>query len=200
MKRKHKLLAAGIFTLIVFVALMVISFLPICTVPVESMLTYYEEEIQQESYTVKEKTVREESSQKSEVIFDGYRISVPAGIEFPFTVDKPDTTLTGRYRCSVPASFHLFDATTSHILQEILGTQSTFEFQLPVGEYRARVRENKQWDIEIYIRLALEWTEMEEVTEYKEVTKYRDMPVRVEKQRTVIIEKKVSWWAFVFGD
>jgi len=193
-------LAAGIFTLIVFIALLVISFLPICTVPVENTVTYYEEEMQQEPYTVREEIVREEPRQKSEVIFDGYRISVPAGIEFPFTIDKPNTTLTGSYRCSIPASFHLIDATTSHILEEILGTQSSFEFQLPVGEYRARVRENKQWDIEIYIRLALEWTEMEEVTEYKEITKYRDVPVRVEKQRTVITEKKVSWWAFVFGD
>jgi len=184
----------------VFIALLVISFLHIFTVPVETTETYYEEETQQEPYTVKEEVVREEPRQKSEVIFDGYRTSVPAGLEFPFTIDKPGTTLTGRYRCSIPASFHLFDATTSHILEEILGEQSTFEYQLPVGEYRVRVRENKQWDIEIYVRLVLEWTELEEITEYKEVTKYRDVPVKVEKQRMVITEKKVSWWALVFGD
>jgi hypothetical protein len=192
--------AAGILILIVFIAAVVVSFMPIVSVPVETTETYYEEEVRQESYTIKEEFVKKEPRQKSAVIVDGYHTSVPAGVEFPFTIDKPDTRLTGKYRCPVPASFHIIHSPTSHILHEILGEQSTFEFQLPEGEYRARIRENKKWDIEIYIRLALEWTELEEVTEYREVTKYRDVPFKVEKQRTIITEIKISWWKLVFGD
>jgi len=200
LKRKFILWTAGIFILIVFIAVVIVSFIPIISVPVETTETYYEEEVQQEPYTVKEEVVRKEPRQKSTVIFDGYRISVPAGVTFPFTIDKPGTKLTGKYQCPVPASLHIIHSPTSRILHEILGEQSTFEFQLPEGEYRARIRENKQWDINIYIRLALEWTALEEVTEYREVTKYRDVPVKIEKQRTIITEKKISWWKLVFGD
>ncbi|GAG28032.1 unnamed protein product, partial [marine sediment metagenome] len=38
-----------------------------------------------------------------------------------------------------------------------------------------------------------------ERTETREVTKYRQVPVEVEKQRTVTEYKKVSMWELIFG-
>lgn len=51
--------------------------------------------------------------------------------------------------------------------------------------------------ISLYIQLAYEWDDVE--FETKEVTKYREVPVEVEKQRTVTKYEKVSMWKLLLG-
>jgi len=51
----------------------------------------------------------------------------------------------------------------------------------------------------MYLNLKLRWTEPGKVTKYREVTKYRDVPVTIEKQRTVTEYKRHRFGRYFSG-
>ena len=173
--------------------------IPLKTVPYQTTETYYDTEMKRESYVVDEPYVTEELREKSETIFDGIRIVVPGGVDIYFYVDKPDVRLAARFECPIPGGFYVYSS-SGRIIYEELGAQGAFEIPLPEGKYKARFRESAMWGEQVYIRLAIKWTEIEEVTVHKEVTEYREVPMQVEKQRTVTRYEKVSIWEWLRGD
>ena len=180
------------------VLLCIILAIPLKTVPYQTIETYYETEMKREPYTVNEPYITEELHEKSEILFDDFRLTVPKGVDISFYIDKPDAQLAGSFECTLPGAFYIYSA-SGHILYEKIGvSQETFQISLPEGTYKARFSENVEWGREVHIYLTMKWTELEEVTKYKEATEYREVPVQVEKQRTVTKYKKVSMWEFIF--
>ena len=173
--------------------------IPLQTVPYQITETYYETDTRQESYTVKEPYIVEEVHERTEVLFDEVSLTVPGGVNVPFSINKPDARLAVNFSCSVIGGFHILSK-SGHILYEQLGSHGAFEVSLPEGYYTARFKESLEWSKQVHIRLAMKWDEVEQVTRYKEVTKYRDIPIRVEKQRTITKYKKVSTWEWLFRD
>ncbi len=181
------------------ILLSVIFAIPLTTVPHQTTETYYETEMQQESYVVDEPYVTEELLEKTEVVFDGFRVVVPKGVDVPFCIDKPDSRLAVSFENPVPGGFYIYSS-SGRIVYEELGNRGAFEIPLREGEYKARFRENSLWGEQVYIRVAIKWTDLEEVTRYKEVVEYREVPVQVEKQRTVTEYERVPVWEWLFGD
>ena len=181
------------------VLLSVVFAIPFKTVSYEEIETYWDTEMKQEFYVVNEPYVMQELREKSEVIFDGFQLTVPLGIEILFYVNKPDTRIVCSFENPTSGGVYIFSASSGHIIYEKLGRQGIFEITLPEGDYKARFTENVEWGERAYIRLVKEWTESEDVTMYREVTKYRDVPVKVEKQRAVTKYRKTSIWGVVFG-
>ena len=177
----------------------VIFAIPLKTVPYQTTETYYDTEMKRESFVVDEPHVTEELHEKSETICDGFCTVVPGGVDIHFYVDKPDVRLAAKFECPIPGGFYIYSS-SGRIIYEELGAQGAFEIPLPEGRYKARFRESVMWGEQVYIRLVIKWTETEEVTVYKEVTKYREVPVQVEKQRTVTRHEKVSMWEWLCGD
>jgi hypothetical protein len=187
----------GIALFLAIIIICIIFSLPLKTISYDVVEPYTVTEMKSEPYTVNEPYTEEELVEKTEVVFDEKRLSVPLGINIPFEVDKPDTTLTVHFSSPVQGAFYIFSS-ASHLLYEQYGERGDFEMQLPVGTYTGRFSENTSWSEEIYIRMTLKWTETEEKTLYREVTKYREVPVQVEKQRTTTEYKKVSLWVALF--
>jgi len=192
-----KLTAIGLCSAIVLLCI-VFSF-PLKTVPYQTLETYYETEMQQESYIVSEPYVTEESHEKSEVIFDGFEYVVPSGVNIYFRVNRPNTRVVGSFENPIPGGFYIYSP-SGRVIYEKLGDRGTFEIPLLEGKYRAQFREDVMWSEQVYIKLSLKWAELEQVTRYKEVIKYREVPVQVEKKRTVTEYKKVSMWKYIFDD
>ena len=191
----RKLITIGLGSVIVLIC--ILFAIPLKTVPYQTIETYYETEMKRESYVVNEPYVTEELREKSKIIFDGLCVVVPKGVDIPVDIDKPNTLLVGSFENPIPGAFRIYSS-AGHIIYEELGAQGTFEIPLPEGKYKAQFRESVMWGKQVYIRLTMEWTELEEVTKYKEVTKYREVPVEVEKQRTVTKYEKVSIWGSIF--
>lgn len=173
--------------------------IPLKTVPYQSIETYYDTEMKREPYVADERYVTEELREKSETLFDGSPYSVPSGINIPVSIDKANAQLVGSFELPAPGGFYIYSS-SGRIIYEKLGKRGTFEISLPEGEYEALLRENVMWGEQVYLRLIVKWTELEEVTKYTKVTKYREVPVQVEKQRTVTKYRKASLWKLLFGD
>jgi hypothetical protein len=186
--------AGGIFCL-VLIAL--VFALPVKTVTTSTMESYYITELKQESYTVTEPYMVEEVQEQTRTIADGYYPSVPLGISFPFTVQESNAHLVGSYNNPFTGTFKVI-ALPNKIVWEHLGSRGEIDVMLPEGEYTAVFQENIMWGQDCSIHLAIQWLEPFEATRYREVTKYRDVPVQVEKQRTVITQEKVSLWKYLF--
>jgi len=159
--------------------------------------TYYETEMRQESYVVTERYVTEQLVQKSEVLFEGDCYVVEAVL---FTINRSDATLLGTFE-GPPGAFRIF---TSHhppagkMKYESLGGRGTFDISLGPGEYHTAFSPHPGMEGGMYhLRLTLVWTELEEATEQKQATKYREVPVQVEKQRTVVETRKVPIWELI---
>lgn len=191
-----KLAAIGLGSAIMLTC--IVFAIPLKTVPYQTVETYYETEMETESYVVKEPYVTEEMLEKSTVFFNGFGIVVPDGFDIPFFIDKPNAQLAVTFHNPFPGGLYIYSA--GRIIYEKLGNQGTFEIPLPEGTYKAKFRENLMWGEQVYVRLVVKWTELEEVTRYKERTEYREVPVEVEKQRTVTTYQKVSIWELILGD
>lgn len=155
--------------------------------------TYYETEMRQESYVVSAPYVSKELAEKTETLYDGTPYSVPHGIRVPFSITKPDTKLLGSFELPASGGFYIY-ASAGRIVYEQLGKRGNIDISLPKGEYEALLRERVTWNERVNLRLTLKWTELEEVTKYRDVTKYRQVPVQVEKQRTVTETEEVPFW------
>jgi len=170
--------------------------------------TYYETELRQESYVVSERYVTEELCEKSEVLFEGYT-SVPEhpnpkpGYVVLFSIERSDAILSGIFEGPM-GTFHI---RTSHhppagkMIYEDRGGGGTFEISPSPGDYYAAflghyATGGGKW----YLVLTLEWTELQEVIKHREVTKYHEVPVQVEKQRTVTKTEKVPFWELLFSE
>ena len=187
----------GVAVVLAIILICIIFSIPMKTVSYEVVEPYTVTEMESEPYTVNEPYEEEELVEKTKVLFDETRLSVPLGINIPFEVDKPDTTLNVYFSSPVQGAFYIFTS-ASHILYEQYGERGDFELQLPEGTYTGRFSENHSWSEEIYIRMTLKWTETEKKTLYREVTRYREVPVEVEKQKTRTEYKKVSMWKSLF--
>ena len=184
------LAAAILLTCIVFS-------IPLKDLPYEVQYTYYDSEIKKEPYTVTEPYIAEELHQNTKILFDDFRIVIPAGVNIPFNIDKPGAVLMAYFENSVPGGLYIYSS-VNHIVFEKLGDRGNFEISLPEGNYRALFRENLLWGEHVYVFLAMKWNEMEKVTKYREVIRYRETPVIVEKKRTVTEYQKVSLWKYIF--
>lgn len=191
-----KLIAFGAVCLLVLIS--IIFAFPLKNAPYQVTEIYRTTEMKQESYTDTEPYIVRELTEKTKVLFDEYRLTVPIGIDIPFAIDKPDAQLMVSFECSVPGGFYVFTV-ASHIIYEQRGSSGSFELSLEEGDYKARFSENMMWGEQVHIQLAMQWTEMEEVIKYKEVTKYRDVPVEVEKQRDITEYKNISMWKWLFS-
>ncbi|MBM4445800.1 MAG: hypothetical protein FJ023_00370 [Chloroflexi bacterium] len=190
-----KPLVAGIITAFVLIAL--VFALPLKVISTETIETYYVTEMRQETYSVSEPYAAEEVYEKTNVFADGFYKVIPSGIIVPFNIDKPSAQLVGKFENPIPGSFVIITA-ANRILWETFGTQGSIDLPLSQGKYRARFQENVMWGEDCYIYLAMSWTETQQVTKYKEIIKYREVPVQVEKQRTITKQNRISIWEQIF--
>jgi hypothetical protein len=187
---------AGIVSVLVLIA--VIFALPVKTITTNTVENYYVTETSLEPYMVVEPFIAEEVQEQTRVIADGYYTSVPLGISFPFTVQESNAHLVGSYNNPFTGTFKVI-ALPNKIVWEHLGSRGDIDVMLPEGEYKGVFQENIMWGQDCSIYLAIQWLETVEVTRYREVTKYRDVPVQVEKQRTITTQAKVSLWKYIFS-
>jgi hypothetical protein len=188
---KWKLFIAGIIAALVLIA--IVFSLPLKIISTEITETYYATEIQLEAYTVSEPYLTEEVNEKTKVFADGFYKVNPSGIILPFNIDKPDTQLVGEFENPVAGSFVII-TTPSRIIWETFGSRGSIDLLISPGQYTARFRESVMWGEDCYIYLAAKWTETQQVTKYNEITKYREVPVQVEKQRTIVKKDRISIW------
>jgi hypothetical protein len=191
-------LVATILIFLIIVTFIIFA-IPLKEVQKQTIETYFDTEIRKETYMVKEPYVEKEPLKKSVPIFDGESVVVPGGVDVPFSIDKPNTMLVGEFNCSIPGGFYVYSS-TGRIVYEILGAKGDFEVSLLPGSYKAKFRENVMWGEKVYMRLVMEWTEVEEVTKYKEAVASREIPVQTEKQRIVTTTEKKSIWQLIFSD
>jgi len=193
---KNIMLAAAIAAIVL---VSIIFAIPFIDVSYEAIDTYEVIEIKQESYIDTESNTRLELCEREEVIFDDDPFSVPEGIIVDFSIGKPDTKLLGNFTLPEPGAIYVYSS-SGKIIYEQLGIQGTVDVTLGAGEYRVILRERVAWEERVYLYLKLKWTEQCEVTETKDVSRYRYVPVKVEKQDTVIMHKKASFWEMIFTD
>jgi len=182
----------------VCILLVVVSSLPLIPVMIEYTKIEYTSELKQEPYNALEPYVDYEVREKTEVLTDGFYLVVPAGIEIAFVIDKPGSRLVGQFDNSIQGSFTVFDV-ASHIVWETLGSKGTINLPLEPGPYRARFRENLMWGEELYLNLAIKWSETEPVTKYREVLKYREISVINPSFVKTSRVEKINVWQYIFG-
>ena len=206
------------------VIIFILFAVPFIKVPVEVVETYTETEYKQEAYTEREpyKVTGQVTEKSSEALFDSSLVELWQrimpdrwGTEVYFTIDlegKPNPVISGSWEIEdFPNAFYVvitdpgFHEVYSYKGSEVAPQSDDFQF---VPEYSGMylMRFSTEYKrIRKYARmtLVLSWDEAAtmttERTEYKEVTKYRQVPVEVQKQRTVTNYKRVSFWRFLFG-
>jgi hypothetical protein len=190
-----KLAVASVIGLMV---LAIIFTVPIFTVPVETEVLYKVAEVSYQPYTTTEYYSQQSPTEKSMTISDGYYTVVPSGIIIPFSIDKSGARLTGTFNNTIPGSFRIYNS-ANRIIWEELGNAGYVDITLQPGQYKAKFQENIMWGEDVYIYLAINWTEAESYTASQEITKYQEVPVVVEKQRKVIQEARISIWQLLFA-
>jgi hypothetical protein len=182
----------------VLVLFSIVSAIPFNTVSYETVETYYEPGVKQEQYTTKESFIVQELVDKQETLINDSPYTVPYGITVPVLITKSDALLIGHFE--LPGSGGIRIQTASNkILYEQLGQQGNFQVPLSVGEYTVVLRDSRIWGKPAILSLIVKWTELGPVTKYRDVTKNREVPVQVEKQRTITKSKKASFWEMIFG-
>jgi hypothetical protein len=194
---KHERILIAVIVGIIIIAVCVVFSLPLKTVEYESVETYYETEVTRELEVVSEPYTVEQQVERSEVLLDGNHIMVPHGISVDFEVDQDDAEVYVSFDSTSPGICNVFTA-SSHILYEMRGSHGSFSLPLEKGTYQARFREDLNWGEEIYMRVELRWIETVEVTQYREKTVYHEVPVQVEKKRTVWDTEEISLWQWFF--
>jgi len=216
-----KPIAIGLGSAIVIIC---IAFaIPFIKVPVEVVATYTETEYKQEAYTEREpyKVTGGVTERKSETFYDGTLVELGRrvmpdrwGTEVYFTIDlkgKSNPVASGSWEVEdfsnafyVTATDPNFNIVYKYKGSEVATQSDDFQF---VPNYSGMYAMRFSTD---YIRtgkyarltLVLKWDETvartTERTEYREVTKYRQVPVEVEKQKTVTKYEKVSIWGLLF--
>lgn len=180
------------------VLICIIFTIPFSTASYDITETYYDTEIKQESYVVKEPYITKELIDKQETIFNDRPYSAPFGTNVPLSITKSNAELIGHFELPGSGGIRIHSP-SGKIIYEQLGQRGDFQVSLPKGEYTAVLRDSMVWGKPVYLSLILKWTEPGEVTKYREITKNREVPVQVEKQRSVTRYKKASLWELIFG-
>jgi hypothetical protein len=191
-----KIVIAGIIVVLAVVA--IVFTLPIITITNETTQIEYSIEMSQESYVENEPLITTELVEKTKVIATGLYKVVPSGVIIPFSIEKVGSTLVGQFDNSIPGTYTVL-SDIKRIIWETKGAKGTVNLPLPPGNYYARFREDVMWGEECRLHLAIQWSEIEQVTRYQQVVKYREVPNQVEKQKTVTTEDKISVWKHLFS-
>ncbi len=219
-----KLAVIGLALTIVVIC--IIFAIPFNKVTVEVVETYTETEYKQEAYTELEsytvEATEEATERRAETLYDATLIQLGRrvipdrwGTEVEFDID-----VENRLNPVVRGSWKVEDFSNAvyvtitdpdlSLVYTYLGSQGAlqsgyFEF-VPKrsGMYLVRfssdyVRINKYARLTVVLKWDETVTGTSKRTETREVTKYRQVPVEVEKQRTVMKYKKVSTWELIFG-
>ncbi len=195
-KYHWKIVIAGMIVVIAVVA--IVFTLPVITITNEATITEYSIEMSQESYVENEPLITTESVEKTKVIATGQYKVVPSGVIIPFSIEKAGSILVGQFDNTIPGSFTVL-SDINRIVWETRGSRETVNLPLPPGNYWARFREDVMWGEDCYLHLAIQWSEIEQITRYQQVVKYREVPNQVEKQKTVTTEDKISVWKYLFS-
>jgi hypothetical protein len=187
----------GVCSLCALLAI-VFSAIPLIPIMIEYTSIEYTTELKQEPYTAVEPYVDYEVREKAQMIANGFYLVVPMGIEIAFPVGKPEARLVGQFDNSIQGSFTVFDV-YSHIVFETLSSRGSIDLPLAQGQYRVRFRENLMWGEELYLNLAVKWSEAEPVTKYREVVKYREIMVTSPNYVKTSRVEKVNVWKYIFG-
>jgi hypothetical protein len=194
---KHERILIPVLVGVVVIAVCVVFSLPLKTLDYETVETYYETEMKQEPVVVSEPYTVEQEVERSEVFLDGKHIMVPHGISTSFEVDKDNAEVYVSYSSNAPGICNVFSV-SSHIIYEVNGSEGNFSLPLEKGSYTVRFREDLAWGEEMYMRVELRWPETIAITQYREATRYHEVPVQVEKQKTVWHSRKMSMWQWFF--
>lgn len=219
-----KLAVIGLALTIVVIC--IIFAIPFNKVTVEVVETYTETEYKQEAYTELEsytvEATEEATERRAESLYGATLIQLGRrvipdrwGTEVEFDID-----VENRLNPVVRGSWKVEDFSNAvyvtitdpdlSLVYTYLGSQGAlqsgyFEF-VPKrsGMYLVRfssdyVRINKYARLTVVLKWDETVTGTSKRTETREVTKYRQVPVEVEKQRTVMKYKKVSTWELIFG-
>ena len=211
--------AIGLVTIVVIIC--IVFAIPFVESPVQVTETYTETEYQEEAYTESEpyttQVTTEVTERKSETLYNGtlvelWRRVMPDrwGTEVYFDLDligKSNPIVTGSWEIGEVSNIFYVTVTEPGFTQvyKYLGVHGAaqsdnFEF-IPTfsGMYLMRFSTD-QVRLVKYARLTMvfNWDEVATKTtartEYREITKYRQVPVEVEKQRTVTQYEKISIW------
>jgi hypothetical protein len=188
-----------VFFIIIVIAIVAIAFtLPIITIAKETTVPEFSIEMSQESYVEDEPVVTVELVEKSKVIATGQYKVVKSGVLIPFTIEKGGSILVGKFSNVVSGCFTVL-SDINRIVWETRASAGTINLPLPQGNYWARFREDVMWGEDCSIDLAIQWSEVEQVTRYQQVTKYREVPKQTEKLKTITTEEKISLWRHLFN-
>jgi hypothetical protein len=216
-----KPIVIGISVAIVIIC--IIFAVPFLKMPLEVVETYTETEYKEEAYTEREpyKVTGEVVEKSSETLFDGTLIELGRrimpdrwGTEVYFTIDlsgKPNPVASGSWEIEdfvnafyVTITDPRFNQVYTYKGSEVAPQSDDFQFVPKYsGMYLMRFSTHYiRADKYVRLTLVLSWdgaaTTTTERTEYREVTKYRQVPVQVEKQKTVTKYKRVSIWGLLF--
>lgn len=183
---------------LVIVLICILFTIPLISASYDVEETYHDTEIKQETYVAKEPYITKELVDKQETIFNDRPFSVPFGTNVPVSITKPSAELICHFELPGRGGIRIHTA-SGKIVYEQLGQRGDFQVSLPQGEYTVVLRDSMVWGKPVYLSLTLKWTEAGEVTKYREITKNREVPVQVEKQRSVTRYKKASLWELIFG-
>jgi hypothetical protein len=197
--------------------------IPFIKVPVEVVETYTDTDYKQEAYTESEpyEVTGDSIEKKSETFYADTLIELGRrvipdrwGTEVYFTIDlkgKSNPVVSGSWEVEdFPHAFYVtitdpgFNFVYQYKGSEVATQSDDFQFMPEFsGTYLMRFSTDYV-RLEKYARLdlVLTWNETSTTTagstEYREVTKYREVPVQVEKQRTVTKYERVSIWGLLF--
>jgi len=208
------------------VVICIIFAIPFNKVTVEVVETYTETEYKQEAYTEVEsytvEATEEATERRTETLYEATLVQLGCriipdrwGTEVEFDIDVEDKlnpVFLGSWRVedfynAVYVTITDPDLSLVYTYRGPEGAIQSDDFEfVPKRSGMYLVRFSSDYvRIDKYARLTviLEWDETvtgtSQRTETREVTKYREVPVEVEKQRTVTKYKKVSMWELIFG-
>ena len=197
MDNSHRKIIIIVLSLAI-VMICIIFAIPFNTVSYDAIETYYDTEIKQEPYVAKEPYITKELVDRQETIFNDRPYSVPFGTNVPLSITKSDAELIVHFELPGRGGIRIHSP-SGKIIYEQLGQRGDFQIPLSKGEYTAILRDSMVWGKPVFLSLIVKWTEAGEVTKYREITKNREVPVQVEKQRSVTRYKKASLWEMIFG-
>jgi len=159
-------------------------------VPVTTTETYTITELQSQSYTEQESYQVEEpyttTETKTETVYDSYISAYNGSYSF---VPKPGATISVSMQGS-PYYYYPYN---------ILNVN---DFDHGFSPYMWRIVDGWGGTTRLVIKMTYqeETTKYNTVTKTRDVVKYRDVPVQVEKERSVTKYYRMSIWAYLFWD
>ena len=178
---------AILWGLIPIVVIAIVFAIPVKTVAVETTETYWDTEMKSEPYDATEEYTGTESyivtEVQKEIIYNSY---IYPGKEQTFEIDKPGSAVTVSvqgypyYSYSYSSPYVIYDDGDPHYYlwpSQPWGGQGKIKIELSYPEDVVKERT---------------------VTKVRNVVKYREVPVQVQKEKSVTEYKKMSIWGYLF--